>query len=338
MNKKIFNLFNVSKARNLIYGLTIMWIIFFHSGLNVSCSILKTIKNYGDCGVEIFFILSGVCLFFSFSKVEKVFPFYKRRLKRIIPSYLIIYTTVFLIFDIFQQHAIKQFLLDITMLDFWLHGLGRVPWFVAGIIIFYLMYPLIYSLLYKEYACKKLLLPLVLLLILLLTFKLSNTYEYLRIFFIRIPSFITGCVLGKVVKDKKEFKVWHLLMLIILLISTYFLFHYKKDIWWTRNLFYIPLALSLILTFSLLYKLLRTYLKSITIILEFLGTISLELYLLHEKIQENLFKLLSHIGVIVNFNNLLYQITCINIAIFLGFLINIITKRLTKKKKFISNF
>lgn len=171
MKKKTFNLFNISIARNLIYGLSIMWIVFFHSGLEIKSETIKLIKSYGDCGVEIFFILSGISLYFSFSKDENIISFYKRRLLRIIPSYLIVYTTVFLIFDIYQQHNIKQFLLDISMLDFWLHGLGRVPWFIAGIIVFYLLYPFIYRLLYNEYELKKFILPLVLLLSLLLTIK-----------------------------------------------------------------------------------------------------------------------------------------------------------------------
>lgn len=338
MNKKIFNLYNISIARNIIYGLAIMWIVFFHSGIEIKNETLRLVKSYGDCGVEIFFIVSGISLYFSFSKDEKLGSFYIRRFKRIIPPYLIVYTTVFFIFDIWQAHNIKQFLLDISMLDFWLHGLGRVPWFVAGIIIFYLIYPFIYKLLYKDYECKKVLLPLVLLLILLVSFNLSIKYAYLRIFFIRIPCFLLGCMLGKLVFEKKHLKCWHFLILVTILITSYLLFYYKREIWWTRNLYYIPLSIFLIFGFSLFYKLINNHFKSLGLILEFVGTISLEIYLLHEKIQENLYKLLSHINVIINFNDQLYQINCIILSIFIAFLINQIIKLFKNMKKFISNF
>ena len=72
MNKRLFGLQDVSGARNFIYGAAIVWIVFFHSGFSLKTNLFETIKSYGDCGVEIFFLLSGICLFYSYSKDENI--------------------------------------------------------------------------------------------------------------------------------------------------------------------------------------------------------------------------------------------------------------------------
>lgn len=126
-------------------------------------------------------------------------------------------------------------------------------------------------------------------------------------------------MLGKYVHNKLELNLHHLLILFLTLISTYLLFYNKREIWWTRNLYFIPLSLFLIIIFSLLYKFNSKFLKSLNKIFDFLGVISLEIYLLHEKIQENLFKILSNIEVIVSFNDKFYQICYIIIAVFIAF-------------------
>ena len=97
--KKKFELKNISLSRGVLFGIATLWIMFFHSGLlnfeSVITSqkiigIINFIKSMGNCGVDIFLALSGLGLYFSFSRKSKILDFYKKRLIRIIPPVLII--------------------------------------------------------------------------------------------------------------------------------------------------------------------------------------------------------------------------------------------------------
>lgn len=92
MEKKKFgyNLNNFSQARMFIYALSIFMIVIFHSGLTIGGSgtfhqILTTTKSYLFYAVDIFFIMSGISLYFSYSKDENPIAFLKRRFKRLLP-------------------------------------------------------------------------------------------------------------------------------------------------------------------------------------------------------------------------------------------------------------
>jgi len=331
MNKHLLGLQDISKARNFIYGFAIIWIMFFHCGLSPSTNFLTDIKSHGNCGVEIFFLLSGICLYYSYAKNKDTLEFYKRRAKRLFPPYIIIYGIVFICFDLIATFNIGQFLLDITMLDFWLHGLGRVPWFMNAIIVFYLLYPLIYKVIFNEKKTKKILGIITLILISITVIILIVKFApHIRIFAARIPIFIIGCFAGKYVYENRSVKLWHILLLILLLIGTGVLFHFTPKIWWTRNLYYIFLSSSLVLLLSQIFKLFDRFAPFMNKPLMFLGTITLEIYLCHEKIQENLFKFLRWCGISVEFSTVWYQFLCIGLAIFVAFAVNRIVSLLVR--------
>lgn len=192
MNKRLFGLQDISKARNCIYGVAIAWIIFFHCGLQPTTEFFGTFKSLGDCGVEIFFLLSGICLYFSYAKNKDTLAFYKRRAIRIFPSYAIIYGVMFIWLDMISTFSIGQFLLDFTMLDFWLHGLGRAPWFVAAIIVFYAVYPLVYRIAYSDKKIKFLYAAIFCLIVASIMAVLIIFCPHLNIFTARIPIFLMG--------------------------------------------------------------------------------------------------------------------------------------------------
>ena len=318
MNKRLFGLRDVSAARGFIYGAAILWIVFFHSGLRPATNFFGTIKSYGDCGVEIFFLLSGICLFFSYDGNENAPAFYKRRAIKILPSYFIVYGIVFIWLDLISSFNIGQFLLDYSLLDFWLHGLGRAPWFIAAIIVFYAAYPLIYDVFFgkKGKAWK---IPCFFIGVAAVIALLIKFCSHLNIFTVRIPVFVVGCLLGKSVKSDCDFKPWHLVLLASLFLVSLILF-LNFDFWWLRNCFYLALSLSLVLVLSLIYKLLVKFIPALK--KPFLGSLTLEIYLCHEKIQESLIHVLRFCGITVDFSNVLYQLSCIALAIFAAFVVS----------------
>lgn len=318
MNKRLFGLQDVSRARNYIYGAAIVWIVFFHSGFSLKTKLFETIKSYGDCGVEIFFLLSGICLFYSYSKDENTLAFYKRRLAKILPPYLIVYGIVFVILDVVDSFNLGQFILDYTLLDFWLHGLGRAPWFVAAIIVFYAFYPLIYRIFFKAEKYNILKVSIFFASVCLLIVILVIFCPHLNIFAARIPVFIVGCLLGRTVYNDFDVKFRHLLVLALFLIGTYALFGFV-NIWWLRNVFFLTLSMSLILILSQIYKFSNRFIPLLNKPFLFLGNLTLEIYLCHEKIKESFVYFLRYCNISVDFSDAWYQWICILLAVITAF-------------------
>ena len=77
----------VSKYRNQIMGLAILWIILFHTGMSLPFP-LSQLKQQGFGGTDIFIFLSGFGLYYSLKKDNNPIEFYKRRLTRVLPAYI----------------------------------------------------------------------------------------------------------------------------------------------------------------------------------------------------------------------------------------------------------
>ena len=315
MNKRLINLQDISCARNFIYGLSILWIVFYHCGLNVTNYVLQTVKSYGDCAVEIFFFMSGCCLYFSYVKKPSPLEFYKKRLLRTLPYYLIFYGVVFVYFNLIKTPNVGQFFLNYTMLDYWLHGLGNSPWFLAAILVFYALYPLIYKVFFGNHKRKWIYVAVFLSVLTAASVTLSVYFTHLRIFLYRIPIFLLGCVAGKFVYEGREFKFYHGLILFACLIVGKVLFVQFKDVSVLRNLYYLPLSLTVTLIFSQVYKFNSIFCSVVNKPIEYVGTFSLEIYLTHEKVQENVIRILNGWNIEVSFNNTWYQLSCIALAI-----------------------
>jgi len=319
MNNKTLNLGKISNARGFIYGAAILLIILYHSALLNVLNVFTFFKPFLDIGVEIFFFLSGICLYFSFVKNELCLSFYKRRLIRVLPSYLVVYGIVFGYYNLYKDHNVSQFLINYSMLDFLLHGLGNVPWFLTTIIIFYLLYPLIYFIFFKSYKLKKLMIILFLALTEGLIIFLSVSYPHLVLATYRIPIFLLGAYVGKMVYEQKEISKKWLYLVIGALVITFIFYKAIPGVAGLKNLFYIPLTLMLIYFLVKCYFFNEENCKFLNKPFIFLGTISLEIYLTHEKIQENLFKILNLLNIAVNTNTVLYQLVTIALSIIISF-------------------
>ncbi|MFV0538204.1 MAG: acyltransferase family protein [Dysgonomonas sp.] len=79
----------LSKYRSQLMGIAILWIMLFHSNLDVSFfTIFDLIKSIGNAGVDIFMFVSGFGIYYSLIKGVSLKTFYKNRLWRILPYYL----------------------------------------------------------------------------------------------------------------------------------------------------------------------------------------------------------------------------------------------------------
>lgn len=199
------NLRNLLKHRNSIYGFLSIWIIFFHVnrrlGGPIQIPILKQVVLSGNMGVDIFMFFSGVCLYLSMAKEPNVKEFYKKRVLRLLPSYLMISIPFWVWRSLIEApkegggfHVIR-FLGDLSSATFWLTGI-ETTWFVFAIFVFYLLFPLIFKIVNK--GLKHVLALLVFIYALnVIGIYFVPIYEKSSIAWTRLPVFVLGVISGK---------------------------------------------------------------------------------------------------------------------------------------------
>ena len=215
--KKTFNLFAISEARNVIFGIATLWIGLFHSDyLNDTISYyiksdfiaepLKFIRGTGNVGVDMFLFLSGIGLYFSFTKDSHVLSFWKKRLMRVLPSAFLIATFYFSFRYVngrFNSGPFYYFLRE-TFLYFFVKG-ERVFWFISLILLMYLVFPIFYKIIDKWKAWGMIGMVAV---VIAGTFAIRaiapGVYSNVEIALCRIPVFVIGIWAGRFVMEKKE--------------------------------------------------------------------------------------------------------------------------------------
>ena len=287
----------LSKYRTAIMGFAALWILFFHVWqplIPVSSNMVINVfvlfehfsTNFGYSGVDIFFLLSGAGLTYAIKK-ESLAVFYARRLRRIMPCYLLLAA----IRSVIEKWTILDFLRIISGYNFYTVHIYSFLWFITAIITFYLFFPLYYRFFSKS-RNKLIFTCCVILVWMLITFLVRNIMRLdLFAFTNRIPIFVVGIYVGYVSQNHKEivFKKWvYLLLLIILSLGLYlaYLYNYTSFHIFVNqgNTFLPPFLIAISLPF-LLAKLLDilerralTLEKIIRVTLSFFGAMSLELY------------------------------------------------------------
>lgn len=215
--RKTFNLFAISEARNVIFGIATLWIGLFHSDyLNDTISFyiksdfiaepLKFIRGTGNVGVDMFLFLSGIGLYFSFTKDSHVLSFWKKRLMRVLPSAFLIATFYFSLRYVNGRFSSGPlyYVLRETFLYFFVKG-ERVFWFISLILLMYLVFPIFYKIIDKWKAWGMIGLVAV---IVVGTFAVRaiapGVYSNVEIALCRIPVFVIGIWAGRFVMEKKE--------------------------------------------------------------------------------------------------------------------------------------
>ena len=234
--------------------------------------------------VLIFFLfLSGFGLFYSFCKCKSIKEFYKKRFLRIVPIYLIIAIPWYFYVDVINNN--KDWLLyigDISTLSFLYHG-DRGHWYIFGILVLYLLYPLLLKsiIINKKLSILCFLLVYTIIMGILATFNLSF-FDRINVFLMRVPSFYIGVFLG-VSEDNRSISSTKLFasMAIMFLVSTIIEgllcikgLHYSA----LARIFYTPLAISICFFCA--------WFNNENIINSFItwiGGFSLEMYLIHMK-------------------------------------------------------
>ena len=307
-----FHLGWISKYRSEIFGLAILSIMVFHfsedysgalaKGLVASGSLTTSVvmlwyKAIGSVGVDIFVFLSGMGLWFSYSKKEDTLAFYGRRLTRLLPSYLIAGIPLWLVVDVLlRDTSILQALLDLSFITFLTQGV-RTIWFIGFILVMSLIFPVFYHIMKKRpviglIACY------VAFAVLLVFLKANHPSGYgrIEIAFCRVPVFILGVFMARYIKADRTLPVWFA-VITILLLTVFDLVLQFKILDSSQNAKYFRfldsvLAVGLIFLIVGLLALLDQGLSDSRVwgavhrFLQWTGAYSLELYVIHVTIRK----------------------------------------------------
>lgn len=287
----ISNFFNLELKKRLsifrkpLMGLAIIWIFMLHSG-KTGNSVWDAIRFYGWSGVDIFFFLSAIGLCYSLSKDNSTLAFYKRRAKRILPTWFFVLLAVHLVGLICNHYLPKlPFYIPDTLLKCftWYTGVGFwisdfttgkgwfYEWYVPSLLAFYLFTPYLYR---KRNL--SLFLLIVLFLIVGYLFGYYNILPNIHFFYHRIPIFIWGLLFYRLMinQDNKAFNssiaVCFIIGVIIVMMNTFLNTAIPKE--------FVPLFLCppglIMLSYLFEFKYIKNFFS-------FYGGISFELYLIH---------------------------------------------------------
>lgn len=271
----------LSKFRDELMGLACLWVMLHHNSFiwPESMDGLRRFALYGNLGVDIFLLLSGVGLYYAWSKQPALSDFYARRFVRLLVPYVLFALPYWVWRDLWLHQG--SFLLDVTQLSLPVQGV-ITTWYIPAIAVFYLLYPLIAKFLFSgdRWTRATLLCGAVLLGCLRLNDSGSGLYQNCEIALTRSAIFILGCALGKSVKEDEPIAPHlPLLGLLWILLNNSLRRSISLSAVWIR-FSYIPLALSAVLVCLWVLERLENR-GGLRKLLRFFGERSLELYLTH---------------------------------------------------------
>ncbi len=287
MSKLSFDTSLLSKYRTQLMGIAILWIILRHSDFDdtIVPFVVRLLRRSGYGGVDIFFFLSGLGIYFAYQK-ENVNTNLKKRFLRILPYYI----PIIILFSVFFQYpngmiSLKGIFLRIFILDYWVEA-DSLGWYIPVALLFYVLTPVIMQALKGNFTRNWIIL-------LVSVFAIGLLFDYLGYWYImntiviRLASYVLGIYIGYMIANKMRINIlWIILSLIIGLITygLQYMYGYENK---TIALYFavLPfffLSLPLCAIFSYIFSLIKNYKFPV---LYFFGTYTLCLYIFHERIK-----------------------------------------------------
>lgn len=276
------NLSLISKYRGQIMGVAILLVALFHSSIIQMNEGISMLCFLGDMGVDLFFIISGFGIYFTYQKKPSIFSFYKKRALRIVPIWMITNLFVHLYYTPLAEMDWDWFIKCLTGFNFWLEG-SLYYWYIPCILMFYLLTPFFMALYHKNKKKAYLAMIVVWFILLGICLILHNGKYFIFVF--RFPIYFMGIGLGELASKKTEIKKQHLVGLLISFLVGLCLIFIVKRYHETTFIRYDFKYLAYYFTgipFCVLLSFLFDKVKYGFPVLKFLGGITLEIYLFHE--------------------------------------------------------
>lgn len=218
----------LSEYRGVLMGVETISIVIFHlvnacrtHDLHYTFVAQFIYKYIGSSGVDVFLILSGIGLYFSWKKNQDYLTFYKKRYLRIIVPYIIIAVIGWGIRDLVFDNNIVSFFKDVTFITFFTEG-ERWFWYVLMIAVCYFIFPYVFDAFEKaeDYISEQMRLLFLCLfntiIVVLLELYYENLYNDISVALLRFTPFFLGCYWGKIVFEKRKTTFLNIFIFIIL--------------------------------------------------------------------------------------------------------------------------
>ena len=278
---------NISRFRAEQMGAAMLFVILFHVALDRGDPFYG-LRRCGNVGVDIFLFLSGVGLWFSWVKTPDVRRFYRRRLLRIVPTWLVVATAFYLPDYLGARRfsrSIVDLIGDITInWDFWLHD-ELTFWYVPAIMALYLVAPWYMRLVQNRPIYRWLpLLMVVWCVMVQWVLSIHHAVGHLEIFWSRVPIFFIGINFGELVRTRRQLpgeSVWLLLLTFLMTFGTCL---YLEQVrhghfpLFVERMLYIPFTVCTVLVMNRIFRRTPQWVNSA---FRFVGALSLEAYLIH---------------------------------------------------------
>ena len=272
---------NIGKHRTALMGVSMILVFLYHAQSEklgfMPTGFLGAVWSKFNRAVDVFLFLSAFGLCFSLKKND-IKRFYLNRFKRIIPTWWVVLLTLHIIGLFLSSKFFKEGFIyphSITDMFFWYTGLGYFfnqcyyDWYIPTLLFFYLLIPVI-----NKLSRNCVLLIILLFIPLILLYKEWGYLSYLSISITRIPIFLLGVLFFKDIEQKK-FNLFLITCVILWLYIFAFSFFWKVP-GVIQDGPLLPIFMGL-LGFILSFN----YSRFIELFLTFVGTISLEFYLIH---------------------------------------------------------
>lgn len=278
---------NISRFRAEQMGAAMLFVILFHVALDRGDPFYG-LRRCGNVGVDIFLFLSGVGLWFSWMKTPDVLRFYRRRLLRIVPTWIVVATAFYLPDYLGARrfsHSIVDLIGDITInWDFWLHD-ELTFWYVPAIMALYLVAPWYMRLIQSRPVYRWLPLLMVIWCVMVQwVLPIHDAVGHIEIFWSRVPIFFIGINFGEMVRTRRQLSSDAVWLLLVTFLMTFGTCLYLEQVrhgqfpLFVERMLYIPFTVCTVLVMNRIFR--RTP-QWVNRLFRFVGALSLEAYLIH---------------------------------------------------------
>lgn len=286
--KSMLSLESLSDYRKELMGFAAIWVALMHSFNqlfpNLKIPVVSKALAYGNLGVEIFLILSGLGLYYSLHKNPDLFGFYKKRLSRLLIPWLVLSFPYWMAYaQIKQNVSIFDLILHYTGLSFWIKGTTTI-WYVAFIIPMYAIYPAVFRIQNKNPWYIFVMTAFIVVFSMALLHFAPSYYKKIEIALTRIPVFLMGSHIGCLIVAKKKKPDLQLICYTVISLSLFIAFEIIRA---GQGKFIVVLyrygggGAMLLLSVVLASLILKLNIRFINHAMALFGVCSLEFYLLN---------------------------------------------------------
>ncbi len=278
---------DISRFRGELMGLAMLFIILFHVWVRRDDPFYG-LHRCGNVGVDMFLFLSGVGLWFAWTRHPDTRLFYARRFARIFPAWLVM-ACLFYVPDFLgsgrYSSSLGDLIGDVTLnLGFWEHD-ELTFWYIPAIMALYIAAPPYMWLVSRLPVYRWLPVLMVVWCVAVQWVEpLHSAVGHIEIFWSRVPVFFLGINAGQLVMERRCLQKGSMPLLLVTFGMTFGTCLYLEQELHGRfplfveRMIYIPLTFTTVL---LLVRMLRRTPGWMNSALRTVGALSLECYLIH---------------------------------------------------------